>query len=312
MATRLLGAGRRIAAIVAWSSLALAPRPDGRAAGLEEALRADLGGGATMDFVLIRPGTFTMGSNKPGPVVHAGPASVHLYDPWPEWCPSYQPAHKVTITKPFYLGKCEVTRAQWQAVMGKPPPPCTWAKTKEGAKDPARNPIGTFPVLGVSWIESKEFCDRLSKARQKRFRLPTEAEWEYACRAGTTTMFFWGNDPERVVDYAPLPGGFVARFGSQMPVGLKKPNPWDLYDLVGNMGQYVSALVGANGYEGYPEKDPPPGQPGRIVRGSVRCVWGIKPHGREGIPIPYAHPDIGFRVVCEYQDERGRNPGGEE
>ncbi|RJP31421.1 MAG: formylglycine-generating enzyme family protein, partial [Candidatus Omnitrophota bacterium] len=102
-----------------------------------------------------------------------------------------RPQHKVIISNPFYLGKYEVTPAQWQVVMGNNP-----------AKDYG---VGNdYPVYNVSWNDCQEFIKKLNQLGQGTFRLPTEAEWEYACRAGTTTRFFWGNDLNytEIKDYA--------------------------------------------------------------------------------------------------------------
>ena len=134
----------------------------------KENLTVDLGGGVTMEFVLIHPGSFQMGFEKFG------------YDEKPE--------HKVTITKPFYLGKYLVTQKQWECVMGSNP-----SKFKDSGK----------PVEQVSWDDCQAFLAKLKKkVPGLTFRLPTEAEWEYACRAGTTTAFSFGDSEASLDDYA--------------------------------------------------------------------------------------------------------------
>ncbi len=166
--------------------------------------------GAYMDFKRIEPGTFIMGSQDKKRQEEDGPP------------------HKVTITKPFYIGKYEVTQAQWNHVMRK----LTW-----------NNPSSfggrlSNPVESISWLEAQDFIARVNEFDAgKRYRLPTEAEWEYACRAGTTTRTYWGDDPDNktAIWHAWL-GGYP--HGSTGPVGVKAPNPWGLYDMCGNVVEF--------------------------------------------------------------------------
>ncbi len=172
----------------------------------EQTLTNNLG----MQFRLIPSGSFTMGSER-------GNADE-------------KPVHEVILSKPFYLGIHEVTQAQWQAVMGSNP---------AHFKDPNR------PVENVSWNDAQEFCKRLSEKDSARYRLPTEAEWEYACRAGTKTEFYWG---------ARFSGDFAwARDNSEgaaHTVGGKKSNPWGLYDMGGNVYEWCQ-----DNYGRYPSSD---------------------------------------------------------
>jgi formylglycine-generating enzyme required for sulfatase activity len=161
-----------------------------------------------MEFVLIRAGEFQMGAS--------------------DGDKDEQPVHTVRISKPFYLGKYEVTQAQWQAVMEKNPSGFTG--------DPTR------PVENVSWEDVQEFIRRLNtKENGVTYRLPTEAEWEYAARAGTTTAYSFGNDKSQLSQYA----WYGDTSGNQThPVGKLKPNAWGLYDMHGNVWEWVQDWYG--------------------------------------------------------------------
>ena len=199
---------------------------------LKQNMTVDLGSGISMEFVLIRPGSFLMGSEKGDP--------------------DQKPVHKVNITQAFYLGKYDVTQEQWQAVMGGNP-----SKFKG-----LRNPVGN-----VSWDDCQEFLKKLDeRVSGQMFKLPTEAQWEYACRAGTTTEYYFGDDQAGLDDYAWTTNNAG---GTTHPVGQKKPNAWGLYDMHGNIWQWCS-----DWYGNYPEgeasdpRGPDKGQ-ARVLRGAV-------------------------------------------
>ena len=135
--------------------------------------------------------------------------------------------HQVALSRPFYLGIYEVTQAEYQRVMG---------------DNPSRFKGATNPVENISWEDAVEFCQRLSarpseKAAGRVYRLPTEAEWEYACRAGTATKYSFGT-----VATATQFGSYAWFSGNAgkttHPVGQKSPNPWGLYDKYGNVAEY--------------------------------------------------------------------------
>jgi formylglycine-generating enzyme required for sulfatase activity len=168
----------------------------------------DLGDGVKMEFLLVQPGAFKMGSD------FADEA----------------PAHDVLITKPFYLGKYEVTQKQWLKVMQKNP------SDFEGPD---------LPVDNVSWEDAQTFLKKLRKMTGQNFTLPTEAQWEYACRADSTSRFSWGNNVADAEHYA----WFADNSGrATHPVGTKKPNAWGFYDMTGNVWEWC-----ADSYNRYPE-----------------------------------------------------------
>jgi len=186
----------------ALGKLGPAPEPKSSLAGLT----LDLGKGVTMKLVLIRPGKFVMGSpdSEQGRNKNEGPQ------------------HEVTISKPFCMGATEVTQAQFEALMG---------------TNPSKFKGPTNPVDSVTWDEAVEFCRKLSEKTGKAVRLPTEAEWEYACRAGSKTRFSFGDSDSVLGDYAWCGSNSG---GKTHPVGQKKPNPWGLYDMHGNLYEWCA------------------------------------------------------------------------
>ncbi len=173
-------------------------------AGLET-MTVQLAPGVEMAFIRVPPGEFLMGSppEEPGRM------------------PSEGPPHRVRIERGFYLGRCEVTQQQWQAVMGENP---SWY-----SGDPLQ------PVERIHWVECRRFCRTLSDKLDRTVRLPTEAEWEYACRAGTTTPYFFGAAAAAAEQYA----WFRDNAGAKpQAVGQLAPNPWGFHDILGNVWEW--------------------------------------------------------------------------
>ena len=176
-------------------------------ANLAPTLTLDLGGGVKWEGVLIPAGTFVMGS-PPGEAKTAEQSAN-------------EKQHKVTLTKPFYLGKFELTQAQYEKVIGENPSP---------------NKGDDLPVHNVSWQNARDFCEKLSQQLGRDVQLPTEAQWEYACRAGTTTAYHTGNtiaDLDKAGWYGANSGG------KPHPGGQKLPNAWGVYDMHGNIREFT-------------------------------------------------------------------------
>jgi formylglycine-generating enzyme required for sulfatase activity len=189
--------------------------------------------------------------------------------------------HEVTLSKPFYMGVTTVTQAQYRAIMG----------TSPSRFEGKANPMDT-----VSWNDAVEFCKQLSEKARRTVRLPTEAEWEYACRAGTKTRFSFGDDQADLGDY----GWYMDNAGDTThPVGQKKPNPWGLYDMHGNILEWCSDWCAV--YAEGPATDPtgPATGDAHMLRGGG---WSYDAqHCRAAFrfwDLPDHSGYVGFRVVA--------------
>jgi formylglycine-generating enzyme required for sulfatase activity len=207
-------------------------------------LTLDLGGGVKLELVLIPAGEFLMGSPN---------SDKDAED-------NEKPQHRVRITKPFYLGKYPVTLEQWIAVMG---------------NDLNHFKFLKFPVEHVNWDDCQAFLRQLNVkfgAGRGTFQLPTEAQWEYACRAGSTTRFSFGDDAAKLGDYA----WYSVNCVTTQAVGTRKPNAWGLYDMHGNVCQWCADWYDKAYYAGSPSDDPPGPAKGlsRVARGGSWHNWG--------------------------------------
>ena len=228
-------------------------------------LTVDLGNAVKLEMVLIQTGTFMMGAENVSE--------------------NEKPVHKVTLTKPFYMGKYEVTQEQWQAVMGDNP-----SQFKEGAE------AGKRPVEQVSWDDvSAKFLPKLAERMPKGWtpRLPSEAEWEYCCRAGTTGDYY--GELDKMTWYE---GNSENK---THPAGGKKANAWGLYDMHGNVWEWCADLKGD--YPSEAVTDPTGASSGsyRIGRGgswggdAKYCRSAYRDWGTPG----YRGLRLGFRLAMD-------------
>ncbi len=229
--------------------------------------------GVTLEMMPIKAGTFMMGS----PTSEQG-----RYD--------NETQHRVTLTKDFYIGKYEVTQEQWKAVMGNNP------SSFKGDKRPVEN---------VSWNDAQEFIKKLNQMgvapAGMKFRLPSEAEWEYACRAGTNTRFSFGDSVSTgKMNYSWLVTEWNF-YGSTKDVGSYAPNAWGLYDMHGNVYEWCEDWYG--GYSGGAETDPKGGPASgdyRVLRGGCWYDYAryCRSASRGGDAPSSRNYYIGFRLVC--------------
>jgi formylglycine-generating enzyme required for sulfatase activity len=226
-----------------------------------------------MEFVMIQPGKFMMGSPKNEPGRYEG-----------------EILHAVNLTKPFYMQTTEVTQSQWQAVMGSNP---------SSHKRCGNN----CPVEQISWEDAQQFIRKLNqKEGTKKYRLPTEAEWEYACRAGSETALPNGEITEDQCGRDPNLDTISWYCGNSQntihPVAEKMPNAWGLYDMLGNVQEWCQDWFGVYPYDEVTDPKGPKEGSYRVMRGGtwyspardVRCA------SRFGSPPHYRFQYIGLRL----------------
>jgi formylglycine-generating enzyme required for sulfatase activity len=265
-----------------------------------------------MKLTLIPPGELRMGS----PETELAFGGKHNDD---------EKQHRVRITKPFYMGVYHVTLGNFLAFYhasgykteAETDGEGSWGYDTDG--NFGKSPDYTFrnwgkaqtndhPVVLVSWNDATEFCKWLSKKEGKTYRLPTDAEWEHACRAGTTTPFNFGsslngreanckgNYPYGTDEKGPY-------VNNTTPVGSYRPNAFGLYDMHGNAYQWCQDWLGNDDYGNSPTNDPqgPAAGPARVTRGGGWCCEAVDVRSacRVGTGPSAHHNDLGFRVVCE-------------
>jgi uncharacterized repeat protein (TIGR02543 family) len=244
-----------------------------------------------VEMVQIRSGSFTMGDDS-----GTGESDE-------------RPAHRVTVSA-FKMGRYEVTQEQFEDVMGYNP---SWFDSSPADGEEQ----GERPVERVSWLDAVNFCNALSEIEGRTkvytidgstvtmdrnangYRLPTEAEWEYACRAGTTTQYSFGDDDTSIEEYAWI----RENSGSKThEVGIKKPNPWGLYDMHGNVWEWCWDWYDDMYYQGSPDTNPEGAASGsdRAVRGGS---WGnLSAYARSADRVNSSFgnsSNLGFRIICK-------------
>jgi len=283
-------------------------------------------------LTLIPPGDFLMGSTDEQIKQYQSEFKKKFEPrPDPKRLDAEKPQHRVRISKPFYLSATEVTYGQFTKFvaatryMTEPE-----QKGKEGGtgiefgKDPARKPDFSWkntgfsqsaesPVCNITWKDVEAYCRWLSGLEKKKYRLPTEAEWEYACRAGTTTHWYFGDELKdsnvREYMWLSLPVKFGKNFATSHPVGKKKTNDFGLHDMHGNIAEMCADFYDPASYETRAKEilttDPkgpdasPTGQ--RVVRGGsfLDPPSVARASYRFSVDPAQGNVGVGFRIVCE-------------
>ncbi len=300
-----------------------------------------------MKLVKIPAGEFMMGNLE---AIELLRKDYPQYDDYRFKLEDESPSHKVRITRPFHMGVHAVTLGQFRQfveathyatdaerndAISSPPTSSRQGlggygyNSENHTLDADRNPKHSWrnvgfpqtddhPATNVSWNDAAKFCKWLSEKEHKTYRLPTEAEWEYACRAGTKTRFWSGNDPESLVKIANTYDKSTARvqpewakfalkgndgFEFTAPVGSFQPNAFGLYDMHGNVWQWVSDFYGADSYAKSPIDDPqgPPSGRKHVRRGGGWATWSFycRASYRNYNTPQSRYFNLGFRVVLE-------------
>jgi sulfatase modifying factor 1 len=301
-----------------------------------------------MKLVFIPDGEFRMGSEES--LADLERAFGELPDNFkPEMLAAEHPVHQVKVTKPFYLGAFEVTKREFRRFVdadqykseaerdGQGCPGWNAADKKLDWKndftwrDWGAEQDDDHPVVNVSWNDARAFCQWLSDREGKTYRLPTEAEWEYACRAGTRTRFYNSDAPEELVKIGNVPDAALLvkipgcrgtlkasdDYAFTAPVGRFKANAFGVFDMAGNASEWCLDAYATDYYAGSPAEDPPgPSFAGfRVVRGGGWNYFPLDCRSARRIAIQpeYRNPNIGFRVIleCEPPTAVAQEPAGE-
>lgn len=239
--------------------------------------------------------TFTMGTSKKEQDYLA---KTYFEGTLPSWLDSEAP-HPVKFTNDYYLGVIPITRAQFAAFIKD----CRYQTEveKRGEGDPWNKPgfeqTDDHSVVRVTFTDAHGFCEWLSRKDGMEYRLPTEAEWEFACRAGGTAFYFFGDDPGKLGEYTWV-GNNDKKFGSWVTV--KKPNEWGLYDLRGNVFEFCSDLYGPYPKEAVNDPMGPKEGEDRVLRGSnnIDLPWRHRSASRDRIEAKVGSVDVGFRIAA--------------
>ena len=236
--------------------------------GEERGMDLDLGGGVNMELVWIPLGSFQMGS----PDAEEGRNADRE-----------GPVHRVKISNGFWMGKYEVTQQQYEQVMG---------------SNPSKFKGGKNPVEKVNWHHAKAFCEAVTEKTGRTVRLPREAEWEYACRAGTKTRYYTGDDEGDLAEAAWYKGTGGKRPHPPHPVGQKTPNAWGLHDMLGNVREWCEDWHGKYPSGAVTDPTGPATGSDRVLRGGswYSNAGGCRVAGRGYNNPADANALIGFRV----------------
>lgn len=236
-----------------------------------------------IEFVLVQKGSFLMGNHS----TEKNASNSEI-------------VHKVTISHDFWLGRTEVTREQWEKIMGS-------EEIHPEKPSPFGNSNPQYPVVSISYFDVQQFLEKLNQlSTGNYFRLPTEAEWEFACRAGTTTPFSFGtilsdtlaNFNAEIPSTISTPGN---NMGHPMPVASYPPNSWGLYDMHGNVWEWVSDWYAPYSAKAVVDPKGPPTGNLKVIRGGS---WFFGAENAQSSSRRTHEPNlwgfsIGFRVVCE-------------
>ncbi|GLU44101.1 hypothetical protein Musp01_17250 [Muricauda sp. NBRC 101325] len=233
-----------------------------------------------MEFVNIKKGSFLMGDH--------------------ENLKESEILHEVSLTNDYWLGRTEVTQSQWEKIMGN-------KELHPEKPSPFRNVNPDFPIVGVSYFDVELFMTRLNDmSTEFQFRLPTEAEWEYACRAGTKTPFAFGSMlDDSIANYNAKTKSKYSKkgnfLGSPAPVGSYPPNQWGLFDMHGNVWEWVSDWYAPFTSNKVTNPTGPNAGQEKVIRGGS---WYFGADNAKSSSRKTHAPDlwgfsIGFRLICE-------------
>jgi formylglycine-generating enzyme len=301
-----------LVALTALHSFTLVAAQELKAASGEKQITNSIG----MKLTLVPSGEFQMGSGESAEETAAFCKKNDGLDLPEDRFMDERPQHRVRVTKPFYLGTYHVTRGQYRQFVRDSGYKTEAAKGDDAWQNAGFEQTDEHPVVNVSWNDAVAFCKWLSHKEGKTYRLPTEAEWEYACRAGTTTRYSTGDDPATLAKVANVADAtFNAKFPGRRdtikasdgyvftaPVGQFKPNAFGFYDMHGNAWQWCADWRGKDYYGKSPTDDPkgPNSGDGHVLRGGA---WDSGPNlARSASRISITPDDnrfdfAGFRVA---------------